>query len=114
MRYTCSDICRPHRRCQGWSSGGGRMDFSSQFAEAERLIAAGKLDEAKTVIRGVLAQDKRNPEAWYLASRCISDPKARAEALRRVLLSDPSHAQASVSLRRWMAWQSSVHRAWRR
>lgn len=70
------------------------MDFSAQFAQAERLIAAGKLDEAKAVIRSVLAQDKRNAQAWYLASQCIDDPNAKAESLRRALLSDPTHARA--------------------
>src|SRR5258708_37882685 len=70
------------------------MEFSAQLAQAERLIAVGKLDEAKAVIRGVLAQDKRNAEAWYLVSRCVDDPKAKAEALRRALLSNPNYTQA--------------------
>src|SRR5437868_4018291 len=70
------------------------MTIPTELAEAERLIAAGKLEEAKVVIRNVLAQDKRNAQAWYLVSQCISDPKAKAESLRRVLLSDPNHVQA--------------------
>src|SRR5579863_9559695 len=70
------------------------MDFSAQFAQVERLIAAEKCEEAKAVLRSVLAEDKRNAEAWYLASRCMDEPKAKAEALRRALLSNPAHPQA--------------------
>ncbi len=70
------------------------MDISAQLKQTEQLIAAGKHDEAKAVLRAVLAQDKRNAQAWYLVSQCVDDPKAKAESLRRALLADPSHAQA--------------------
>src|SRR5258706_678044 len=71
------------------------MNIPNELTKAEGLISVGKFDEAKVVIRGVLADDKRTAQAWYLVSQCISDPKAKAESLRRVLLSDPTHVQAN-------------------
>ena len=62
------------------------MNNSSQLNQAERLIAAGQFEEAKHVLKAVLAQDRRHAEAWYLIAQCIDDPKAKAEALRRTFL----------------------------
>ena len=70
------------------------MDIPSELSKAERLIAAGQLEEAKAVLRGVLAQDKRNADTWYLVAQSVTDPKAKAEALRRVLLIEPDHPRA--------------------
>ncbi len=70
------------------------MDIDVALKQAQQLIAAGNCDEAKAVLRGVLAQNKRNAQAWYLVSLCMDDPRARAESLRRALLTDPSHTQA--------------------
>ena len=70
------------------------MDIPSELIKAERLIAAGQLEEAKTVLRGILAQDKRNAAAWYLVAQSVADPRAKAEALRRTLLTDPDHLRA--------------------
>ncbi len=70
------------------------MNIPTELAKAERLIAAGKLEEAKEVVKGVLGEDKRNAQAWYLVNQCITDPRAKAESLRRALLSDPNHVKA--------------------
>jgi hypothetical protein len=70
------------------------VDISNELTKAEQLIRSGKLKEAKGVLRLVLSADKRNADAWYLASQCMPEPKAKAEALRRVLLIDPDHPRA--------------------
>lgn len=70
------------------------MDIPSELIKAERLIAAGQLEEAKAVLRGILAQDKRNAAAWYLVAQSVADPRAKAEALRRTLLTEPDHPRA--------------------
>jgi len=70
------------------------VDIPSELSKAERLIAAGQLEEAKAVLRGILAQDKRNAAAWYLVAQSVADPRAKAEALRRTLLTDPDHPRA--------------------
>ena len=80
------------------------MDISSELSKAERLIAAGQLEEAKAVLRGVLAQDKRNADAWYLVAQSVTDPKAKAEALRRVLLIEPDHPRAKREFEAMDGW----------
>lgn len=68
--------------------------------EAYRLIKAGDRDAARTLLKPVLAADKKNVDAWWLAVHAAASPHDRRLALAQVLQLNPKHRPAQVMLDR--------------
>lgn len=68
--------------------------------EAYRLITAGECDSARALIKPVLAADKENIDAWWLAVHAAVTPQDRRLALVQVLRLNPAHRPAQVMLDR--------------
>jgi len=68
--------------------------------EAHRLIKAGDKDAARALIKPVLAADKNNIDAWWLAVHAATTPTDRRLALVQVLRLNPDHSLARLLLDR--------------
>jgi hypothetical protein len=68
--------------------------------EAHRLIKAGDKDAARARIKSVLAADKNNIDAWWLAVHAATTPTDRRLALVQVLRLNPDHSLARLLLDR--------------
>jgi len=68
--------------------------------EAYRLITTGEPDGARALIKPVLAKDKENIDAWWLAVHAAATPHDRRLALVQVLRLKPTHRPAQVMLNR--------------
>ena len=65
---------------------------------AYHLIQAGDKDAARALIKPVLAVDRENIDAWWLAAHAASNTPDQRLALRQVLLLDPTHGPARKML----------------
>jgi hypothetical protein len=68
--------------------------------EARRLVKAGDKDAARALIKPVLAADRNNIDAWWLAVHAASTPHDRRLALVQVLRLNPDHGPARMLLDR--------------
>jgi hypothetical protein len=68
--------------------------------EAHRLIKAGDKDAARALIKSVLATDRNNVDAWWLAVYAAAMPQDRRLALVQVLRLNPGHRPARLLLDR--------------
>jgi hypothetical protein len=68
--------------------------------EAYRLITTGECDSARALIKPVLAAEKDNIDAWWLAVHAAVTPHDRRLALVQVLRLNPRHRPAHVMLDR--------------
>jgi len=68
--------------------------------EAYRLIKTGDKDAARALIKPVLAADRRNVDAWWLAVHAAATPHDRRLALVQVLRLNPDHQPARLLLDR--------------
>jgi hypothetical protein len=68
--------------------------------EAYHLIKAGDKDAARALIKPVLAADRNNSDAWWLAVHAAATPHDRRLALVQVLRLNPDHGPARMLLDR--------------
>lgn len=71
------------------------------LAQAQREADAGRLPEAETTCRALLARQPDNAQAWFLLgmiSECAGRPHAAAEHWRRCVYLDPDQYEALCSL----------------
>jgi|GEM_PF-4791629 len=71
-----------------------------RLREAQRLIRIGCRDEALALLKSVLAADRANVAAWWLAAQAAPNRQEAQVALRVVLKLQPDHAGARAMLAR--------------
>lgn len=64
---------------------------------------AGRWEEAREALMGVVERDERNIDAWYWLSTVVEDPADIEVALENTLQLDPTHQAAQDALRRLRA-----------
>jgi len=74
--------------------------MSEQLKQAAALIKRGELGQASQVLRGILRQDPRSVEAWWMLSYTFDSPEKSLQALERALSLDPSHAPSNKRIAR--------------
>ena len=62
---------------------------------AYELIESEKLDEARSVLEPLLADNKDDPNVWWLSVHAAEDPAAAHKALQNVLRLDPEYPGAA-------------------
>jgi len=65
-----------------------------QLERAYNLIQQEQLDEALRILKGIVAQQPNNGDAWWLMANAVSDPNEAYEALGNVLRLNPHHVEA--------------------
>ncbi len=81
-------------------TGDKMIPHDSPLQEAERLFRAGQKVEALRLVKSVLAADRRNVDAWWLAARAAPSQEEARVALRVVLKLQPDRADARAALER--------------
>ncbi len=78
------------------------MDTLTQerLREAQRLIQIGRRDEALALLKSILAADRTNVSAWWLAAQTAPNRQETQVALRVVLKLQPDHVGARAMLAR--------------
>lgn len=71
-----------------------------KLQQVYELIQQGRLDEAKEILQPILQADSPNADAWWLWANAVSEPEDAREALKKVLLYAPGHAEARQLLAR--------------
>lgn len=76
------------------------MDALTQerLCEAQHLIQIGRRDEALALLKSILAADRTNVAAWWLAAQAAPNRQEAQVALRVVLKLQPEHAGARAML----------------
>ncbi len=74
--------------------------MSEQLKQAAALIKRGELGQASQVLRGILRQNPRSVEAWWMLSYTFDSPEKSLLALERALSLDPSHAPSNKRIAR--------------
>ena len=68
------------------------------LAEASRLLATGRYDEARTALVTYLRTNSASDHAWYLLSVAVSDPAQQRDCLMRALALNPNNSSARERL----------------
>lgn len=66
------------------------------LASAYELIEADRLDEARSVLKPILAENIDNADAWWLYAHAVDDPETARTALNNVLRLDPDYPGAAA------------------
>jgi hypothetical protein len=76
---------------------------SPELVEAYNLIKAGQRQEAGRILKNYLAQNKSDPQAWWLMANAATQPETIRRCLETVLNLDPTHAKARARLDKLLA-----------
>lgn len=76
------------------------MNSRAPLHQAYHLIKAGDLDSARALIKPVLASNRNDIDAWWLAAHAAATPQDRRLALAQVLRLQPDHGPARILLDR--------------
>ena len=76
---------------------------SPRLATAYQLIKAGRRQEASRILKSYLAQNARDPKAWWLMAHAVDKSDSIRRCLENVLKLDPTHAKAREKLARLSA-----------
>lgn len=71
----------------------------SPLARAYDLVEAGRYDEARALLEPILADDRENPDAWWIYAHAVTDADSGRIALENVLRIDPNYPGAADLLR---------------
>lgn len=66
------------------------------LASAYELIEADQLDEARSLLKPILADNPDNADAWWLYAHAVDDPEAARAALNNVLRLDREYPGAAA------------------
>lgn len=66
------------------------------LASAYELIEADQLDEARSLLKPILADNPDNADAWWLYAHAVDDPEAARTALNNVLRLDREYPGAAA------------------
>lgn len=83
------------------------QNTENALKEAFSLIEAGKLDDAKALLRPVLESEKDSADVWWLYSHAVTDSETARLALNNVLRIDPNYPDANELLGQLEAQQKS-------
>jgi hypothetical protein len=76
---------------------------SPELVEAYNLIKAGQRQEAGRILKNYLAQNKSDPQAWWLMANAATQPETIRRCLETVLNLDPTNAKARARLEKILA-----------
>lgn len=68
--------------------------------QAIQLHQTGKKSQAARLLVNLLKTDPANEQSWWLLSTCVDDPQKQRDCLDRVLLINPYHLGARMTLER--------------
>jgi len=74
------------------------MDIDQELSLASQYQQIGKNYEARTILRNILAVDRRNEQAWLLFSEVAEKPAHEIQCLQTVLKINPANAYAAQKL----------------
>ncbi|MGQ9889383.1 MAG: hypothetical protein ACUVSX_12950 [Aggregatilineales bacterium] len=69
--------------------------LQSALASAYEMIEADKLEEARALLKPILAEDLDNADAWWLYAHAVDDPEVARTALNNVLRIDRDYPGAA-------------------
>jgi len=72
--------------------------YKEQLMKAFQLMKDGEKGQAAVMVKGVLREDPKNLNAWWLMSNLLEDEAKVVKALERVLSIDPNHQVARQRL----------------
>ncbi len=72
--------------------------YKEQLMKAFQLMKEGEKGQAGVIVKGVLREDPKNLNAWWLMSNLLEDEDKQVKALERVLAIDPNHKVARQRL----------------
>ena len=72
--------------------------MADPIQQATKLIEAGNLDQAHSLLLEKLKADPRNDVAWYWMSKCVATDELRKECLQEALKHNPKNALALAAL----------------
>src|SRR5690606_34955836 len=70
----------------------------SPLKKSAELIRAGRLDDARNQLVGLLRLEPNNAQAWYLLSFVLDDPQRKQYALQQALKAQPDFERAQERL----------------
>jgi hypothetical protein len=70
------------------------MDRDIDLQRAYELIEADSLDEARALLREIIAADPDNPDGYWLLAHAVDDPSEARTALKRLMALDPAYPGA--------------------
>ena len=73
-------------------------NIQNQLKQVVQHIKNKQLDQAQSLIRGLIERHPDNADVWYLASHVSKKPEQQIKTLQRTLRLNPDHAQARVRL----------------
>jgi tetratricopeptide (TPR) repeat protein len=74
------------------------MDTEKTIQQAIQAARAGKSDESRRLLSGVVGSEPKNARAWYLLSQVIGERDKAIECLKKVLEIDQNNRQAQERL----------------
>lgn len=72
--------------------------MTDALKRAAALIKQGEKGQASQVLRGLLREDPRNVEAWWMLSYTFDSPEKAVQALERAVALDPAHEASNKRL----------------
>jgi hypothetical protein len=72
--------------------------MADPIQQATKLIEAGNLDQARSLLLEKLKADPRNDVAWFWMSKCVATDELRKECLQEALKYNPKNALARAAL----------------
>ncbi len=75
----------------------------NQLQQAYTLIEQDRLEEAITILQGILTVQPNNETAWWLMANALSEPAEAADALQNVLRINPNHTEAQQALQQLLS-----------
>lgn len=76
---------------------------SPELLEAYRLIKAGQRQQAGSILKAYLEDNRNDARAWWLLAHVVRKPETAQRCLEMVLTIDPSHEKARARLARLTA-----------
>ena len=83
-------------------------NFAPELTEAYRLIKSGERQAAGKLLKTYLAQNQRDPQAWWLMAHAVAKPEQVEKCLVNVLKLQPDHPKARARLDKLRARSASL------
>lgn len=74
------------------------MMVKEQLTKAFQLMKDGEKGQALVIVKGILREDPRNVNAWWMMSHLLEDEDKVVKSLEKVLSLDPNHQVARKKL----------------
>lgn len=72
--------------------------MSLLLSDGINALLSGQKAKALAIIKSIVVQDPKNPEAWFWLAEALDDNQKKIECYQRVLRLDPNHSHARSNL----------------